>query len=184
MSMPLRREPPPATRHTRIVEARLREAATTLSRLPRPELGRLSHLRALWPQTALEGFDLWVSYGRTRARVKLRPSADQIDRCDEMLGLITCLNVIDLPLSLPGDTGKIVFFRAAGMSWRVLGKVRVELYQRLRPADPRPPGGVSHVSLRKIYKQGVYLLECHIAKAGVDLTLPDGWVEEELRVIR
>lgn len=174
---------PPMNRTSRVIEARLCEASTTLARMPQRELGQLRHLRALWPDTAQEAFDLWIGYDRTRVRVRLTPTAPQISRTDEMLALLALLGA-GRPEALPPDIVQLVFFRAAGRPWRRLAAIRKAHYAHVSPAAPRPPGGVSHVSLRRLYRHGLLCLENLVIAAGVDLTLPDGWVEEEMRIIR
>lgn len=85
------------------VQDRMREAALTLWRSPRPteEKYLRSGERCSWPQYVRD----WHAYGADRARMpKIPPQPEAIDRMEEVLGWISWLATQDT------DEAKIVWF--------------------------------------------------------------------------
>ncbi|MEY4299496.1 MAG: hypothetical protein RIR25_732 [Verrucomicrobiota bacterium] len=96
---------------------RLRDAASTLSRVPSPKHSRPSDaMGGAWPAVVQEFFDAYGYHNATTPR--LRSTAAQISRMAEVLDWIALhwpVSVVERA-GLPGDAGKIAWLRAAG--WR------------------------------------------------------------------
>lgn len=91
---------------TAMVEARLKEAADTLRRLPLP---RPRGYFSAWPEPVRSVHE---AYGYTPARVRLGPPAPgAVDRLDEVLAWMGWLEAEDI---------RVLWARAAGVPWKPL----------------------------------------------------------------
>lgn len=163
--------PPPSPRQYQImlIEARLKEAARILKRLPDQDAKFLARIQAMWPDFKPEAFDKWVGYKREKVRApRLPATAAQITRTDTCLfiwlhWLAPAVCQEDVPVDLP----QIVMARAAGCSWRGIG--------RMRRTIGRDRGGNSHVSLRKLYRHGIGIIADRLENRGRPLEVPLDW---------
>lgn len=90
----------------REIEDRLEEAARTLRRLPNPPGSTPRGYGSSWPDYVR---DPWHAYGYSQARMKVIPSASDIQRMEECLDWLRWL---------APDDARIVWMRAEGHRWR------------------------------------------------------------------
>jgi len=113
-----------------IIMAALVEAADTLRRLPK---GGIQNRLTSWPEVVRSSAELFM--GEPHARNRLAPPVPEaIDRMDAVLTWL-------LPLSI--EQRRMLWARACGVAWR-----------RLEDMDGR-----SHVTLRKIYNEGLAAIQ-------------------------
>lgn len=90
----------------RMIEDRMEEAALTLRRLPHPPGSGPKGYGGSWPEYVR---DARHAYGYDEARIKIIPSAAEIQRMDECIDWLRWLDP---------DDAKIVWLRAEGKRWR------------------------------------------------------------------
>lgn len=90
----------------RMIEDRMEEAALTLRRLPNPPGSGPKSYGQSWPEYV---HDAMHAYGYSEARMKVIPSADQIQRMDECIEWLRFVSP---------DDARIVWQRAEGWRWR------------------------------------------------------------------
>ena len=106
----------------RVVEDRMEEAALTLRRLPSPPGSGPRGFGQSWPEYVHEAKH---AYGYHEARMRVSPSAAEIQRMDECIDWLRFLHP---------DDARIVWFRAEGHRWRFVciqaGCVRQTAWRR------------------------------------------------------
>jgi hypothetical protein len=152
-----------------LIEARLKEAARILKRLPDQDSRFLYRVRAKWPDFKPETFDEWIGYQRIKAvEPRLPATAAQITRTEECLFMwLPWLRPKHISRRVPMDLGVIVMARSVGMTWNAIGC--------RRRTQARYSGGNSHVSLRRMYKRAIATIADRLERQDIELKVPDDW---------
>ena len=106
----------------REIEDRLEEAAVTLRRVPNPPGSSAKGYGSSWPDYVHEARH---AYGYHEVRMRIIPSAAEIQRMEECIVWLSWLSA---------DDAKIVWYRAEGRRWRqvcyAVGLVRQSAWRR------------------------------------------------------